>query len=703
MSATATGAVGSSLRRIEGREKVTGAARYAYEYDPGDVAYAVLVQSTIARGAVRAVDGSRALGLAGVSAVIWAGNAPRLAQDTEGELAVLQSARVAYRGQIVAVVVADSLETARQAQGLLQIDYAPESHDVLLREDHPDLYKPDKVNPAFATDTDRGDFEAAYSGAPVTVDETYRTPAQHNNPMEPHATVAHWQGEDALVVYDSNQGSSSVRRVLAETFELDPERVHVIAPHVGGGFGSKGQPRPTLVAAVMAAKVARRPVKLAATRQQMFSVTGYRTPTIQRLRLGAGSDGRLEAVAHEVYEQSSTVQEFAEQTAVATRMMYASANARTSHRLVRLDLPTPSWMRAPGECPGMFALESALDELAIAGGIDPVTLRIINDPERDPENGLEFSSRNLVACLQEGAERFGWTRRDPAPGVRRAGRWLYGTGVASATYPARRQPSQAIARVSDDGNFTIEIAAADIGTGARTVLTQIAADALEVDRGRVEVRIGDSDLPQAMLAGGSMGTTSWGTAVIGVCDKLRELITGGIPAGGAEADYDTAEDVERQAELSRHSFGAQFIEVRVDVDSAEVQVARALGVFAAGRIINPITARSQFIGGMTMGIGMALHEQSLLDPAFGDYVNHDFAGYHIPTCADIEQIEAIWIDEHDPRVNPLGAKGIGEIGIVGTAAAVANAVHHATGVRIRELPIVPSRLTSQLNAGFVNP
>jgi xanthine dehydrogenase YagR molybdenum-binding subunit len=703
MSATATGAVGSPLRRIEGREKVTGAARYAYEYDPGNVAYAVLVQSTIARGEIKAVDGSRALGLAGVSAVIWAGNAPRLAQDTEGELAVLQSPRVAYRGQIVAVVVADSLETARQAQGLLEIDYAPESHDVLLREDHPDLYKPDKVNPAFATDTDRGDFEAAYSGAPVTVDETYRTPAQHNNPMEPHATVAHWQGEDALVVYDSNQGSSSVRRVLAETFELDPERVHVIAPHVGGGFGSKGQPRPTLVAAVMAAKVARRPVKLAATRQQMFSVTGYRTPTIQRLRLGAGSDGRLEAVAHEVYEQSSTVQEFAEQTAVATRMMYASANARTSHRLVRLDLPTPSWMRAPGECPGMFALESALDELAIAGGIDPVTLRIINDPERDPENGLEFSSRNLVACLQEGAERFGWGRRDPTPGIRRDGRWLYGTGVASATYPARRQPSQAIARVSDDGNFTIEIAAADIGTGARTVLTQIAADALEVDRGRVEVRIGDSDLPQAMLAGGSMGTTSWGTAVIGVCDKLRELITSGIPAGGTEAHYDTAEDVEQQAELSRHSFGAHFIEVRVDVDSAEVQVARALGVFAAGRIINPITARSQFIGGMTMGIGMALHEQSLLDPAFGDYVNHDFAGYHIPTCADIEQIEAIWIDEHDPRVNPLGAKGIGEIGIVGTAAAVANAVHHATGVRIRELPIVPSRLTSQLNAHFVNP
>jgi len=697
MSATVTGAVGSSLRRIEGREKVTGTARYAYEYDPDDVAYAVLVQAAIARGEVRGVDVSRALALPGVLAVIWAGNAHRLAQDTQGELAVLQSPRVAYRGQIVAVVVADSQETARQAQALLKIDYAAESHDVLLREDHPGLYKPDKVNPAFATDTDRGDFEAAFGEAAVTVEETYRTPAMHNNPMEPHATIAVWQGDDGLILYDSNQGSSSVRQVVAKTFELDPERVHVIAPHVGGGFGSKGQPRPTVVATVMAAKVARRPVKMAVTRQQMFSLTGYRTPTIQRLRLGAGSDGRLVAIGHEVYEQSSTVQEFAEQTAVGTRMMYACANARTSHRLVRLDLPTPSWMRAPGECPGMYALESALDELAIACGIDPVALRVLNDPERDPENGREFSSRNLVACLQEGAERFGWDRRDPTPGVRRDGRWLYGTGMASSTYPANRQPSQAIARVSDEGRFTIEIAAADIGTGARTVLTQIAADALEVDSGRIEVKIGDSDLPQAMLAGGSMGTTSWGTAVIGVCAKLRELIADRIPAGGAEAHFDTAEDVEQQPELSRHSFGAQFIEVRVDVDSAEVQVARALGVFAAGRIINPITARSQFIGGMTMGIGMALHEQSVLDPEFGDYVNHDFAGYHIPTCADIEEVAAIWIDEHDSRVNPLGAKGIGEIGIVGTAAAVANAVHHATGVRIRELPIVPSKLVSRLS------
>ncbi len=696
MSATVTEAIGASLGRVEGREKVIGAAKYAYEYGPENVAYAALVQSTIARGEVRAVDGSRALALPGVIAVIWAGNAPRLAEGTEGELAVLQSRRVAYRGQIVAVVVADSLETARQAQELLAIDYEAEDHDVRLRADHPGLYKPDKVNPAFDTDSDRGDFDAVYADAPVRVDETYRTPAEHNNPIEPHATVALWEGDYAVVLYDSNQGSSAVRRVVAKTFGLEPERVHVIAHHVGGGFGSKGQPRPTLVAAVMAARVARRPVKVAATRRQMFSLTGYRTPTIQRLRLGADRDGNLRAINHEVFEQSSTVQEFAEQTALATRKMYACANTRTSHRLARLDVPTPSWMRAPGECPGMFALESAIDELAIACGIDPVTLRIRNEPERDPENGLQFSSRNLVACLQEGAERFGWWQRDPAPAARRDGRWLYGTGVAASTYPANRQPSQAIARARADGSFTIEIAATDIGTGARTVLTQIAADALEVGSDRIVVEIGDSELPPAMLAGGSMGTTSWGTAVIGVCAKLRELIADGVPADGAEAHFDTAPDIEAQEELSRHSFGAQFVEVRVDVDTAEVQVARALGVFAAGPIINPVTARSQFIGGMTMGIGMALHEESILDTRFGDYVNHDLAAYHIPTCADIEQIEATWVPEDDSRINPLGAKGIGEIGIVGTAAAVANAVRHATGVRIRELPIGPARLIGRL-------
>jgi xanthine dehydrogenase YagR molybdenum-binding subunit len=695
VSATATRAVGQAMARIDARAKVTGAAQYAYEHLGRDTLYAFIVQSTVARGTVGDVDATGALALEGVRHVIWAGNAPQLGEKAAGELAVLQSPRIAYRGQIIAVVVADSLPIARRAAALLRIDYEPEPHDVELRADHPGMYKPDKVNPAYETDTEQGDFAAGFAAAAVTVDVTYRTPAEHNNPMEPHATVAVWEGED-VTVYDSNQGSSTARLTIARTLGVDPERVRVISPHVGGGFGSKGLPRPTVISAVMAARVAQRPVKLAATRQQMFALTGYRTPTIQRVRLGADAEGRLTAVSHDAWEQTSTLQEFAEQTATVTRMMYASPNLRTTHRLVALDLPTPSWMRAPGECPGMFALESAIDELAIAGGIDPVRFRIINEPDVDPETGREFTSRNLVACLERGAEAFGWWERDPAPAARRQGRFLSGMGVAASTYPARRRPSQAIARAEADGRFRIMIAAADIGTGARTVLTQIAADALEVDPSRVEVEIGDSDLPQAMLAGGSMGTTSWGTAVLGACLRLREQIAGGVPDDGAHAHYDTAADIEGQDPLPRHAFGAQFCEVRVDADSGEVQVARMLGVFAAGQIINPVTARSQFIGGMTMGIGMALHEASLLDVEFGDYLNHDFAEYHIPVCADIEDLDAIWIDERDERVNPLGAKGIGEIGIVGTAAAVANAVYHATGARMRELPIIPARLVGSL-------
>jgi xanthine dehydrogenase YagR molybdenum-binding subunit len=695
MSVTATRAVGHALTRVDARAKVTGEARYAYEQLGSDALYAYLVQAPVARGTVGDVDTAGALAIDGVRHVIWAGNAPRLAEDAAGELAVLQSPRIAYRGQIVAIVVADSLPIARRAAGQLGLDLAAEPHDVELRADHPGMYKPDKVNPTYATDTEQGDFAAGFDAAAVSIDVTYRTPAEHNNPMEPHATVAMWEGDD-VTLYDSNQGSSTARSTIARTLGIEPRHVRVISPHVGGGFGSKGLPRPTAIAAVMAARVAGRPVKLAATRQQMFSLTGYRTPTIQRLRLGADAEGRLTAVSHDVWEQTSTLQEFAEQTATVTRMMYASPNLRTTHRLVALDLPTPSWMRAPGECPGMFALEGAIDELAGACQIDPVRFRIRNDPEVDPETGREFTSRNLVACLERGAAAFGWWGRDPTPGARRQGRWLYGMGVAASTYPARRRPSQAIVRAEADGRFRVLIAAADIGTGARTVLTQIAADALEVDPGQVTLEIGDSDLPQAMLAGGSMGTTSWGSAVLGACRRLREQTPGGAPAEGAEAQYDTGPDIEGADPLPAHSFGAQFCEVRVDADSGEVQVARMLGVFAAGQIINPVTARSQFIGGMTMGIGMALHEASILDPAFGDYVNHDFAEYHIPVCADIENLDAVWIDEDDPRVNPLGAKGIGEIGIVGTAAAVANAVYHATGVRVRELPIVPSRLVQDL-------
>jgi xanthine dehydrogenase YagR molybdenum-binding subunit len=687
-------AVGASLDRIEARLKVTGEARYAYEHGADQAAYGWIVQSPIARGRVRSIDSSAALEISGAVDVLWHGNAPQLTGEiNDRELAVLQSDAIAYRGQIVACVVADTLESAREAASLVRVDYDAEPHDVVLRPDHPGLYEPDHVNPSYPARSESGDPDRALDQAQVRIDQTYSTPAEHNNPMEPHATLALWQG-DALTLYDSTQGAPVHRDVLAQIFGLAPEQVRVLSEHVGGGFGSKGLPGPQAVLAALAAKALNRPVKLAVTRQQMFVFTGYRTPTIQRLRLGAQPDGKLTALVHDATVQTSTLNEFTEQAAICSRMMYGAANIRTTHSVAALDVPTPSWMRAPGECPGMYALESAIDELASACGIDPIELRIRNEPERDPETGKEWSSRNLVACLKAGAERFGWQPRDPTPGVRRSGRWLIGTGVAASVFPALRRPSVATARIDPDGSFTVRIGAADIGTGARTVLTQVAADELEVPFELVRVEIGDSALPRAWLAGGSGGTASWGTAVVLACRGLRERLAAGEVAP-LEVTADTTEEIERQrTDLSRYAFGAQFAEVGVDPHTGEVRVGRLLGAFAAGRILNPKTARSQFIGGMTWGLSMALQEESVLDTEFGDYLNHDFAQYHVAVCADVFDVDAFWVDDADTELNPMQSKGIGEIGIVGTAAAIANAVHHATGRRIRDLPITPAKLVS---------
>ncbi|MGC5021809.1 xanthine dehydrogenase family protein molybdopterin-binding subunit [Micromonospora sp. DT47] len=690
MSAPPAGAVGRAHPRLEGRDKVTGAARYAVEYPMDDVTYGWVVPAAAARGRISRMDVAAALALPEVLDVLHHGNAPRLASGVDPELFLLQEPAVHYRGQFVAVVVAETVEAAREAARLVRIDYDTEPHSTVLSEHHPGLYRPDKVNPSFPTDTAEGDFDAGFAAAEVRVDATYRTPAYHNNPMEPHATTARWR-DGRLLVQDSNQGSSPVQATLAELFGLPREAVRVVAEHVGGGFGSKGSAKAAVVLAALAARQVDRPVRLALTRQQLFGPIGYRTPTIQRVRLGADADGRIAAVCHDAISQTSTLTEFAEQTAVYTRSMYAGRHRRTTHRLVRLDVPTPFWMRAPGECPGAYALESAMDELATACGVDPVELRVRNDPTVDPDGGQPFSSRNLVACLREGARRFGWADRDPTPGARRDGRWLLGTGVAGSSYPARAQASDAAVTAAPDGTFEVRINATDIGTGARTVLWQVAADALAVPVERVAIRVGDSDLPPAWVAGGSMGTASWSWAVIRACEGLRDRLRDApgrpVPAGGLTVDVSTADEVRALRPLARYAYGAQFAEVRVDADTGEVRVPRLLGVFAAGRVVNPTTARSQLIGGMTMGMSMALHEEGVLDERYGDWVNHDFATYHISACADVERIEAHWLPEEDPELNPAGVKGIGEIGIVGTAAAIANAVHHATGVRVRDLPI----------------
>jgi xanthine dehydrogenase YagR molybdenum-binding subunit len=422
----------------------------------------------------------------------------------------------------------------------------------------------------------------------------------------------------------------------------------------------------------------------------MFFLAGYRTPTIQRMQLAADSDGSLRAIAIDVVEQTSKIKEFAEQTGVPTRSLYASESRRTTHRLAALDVPVPSWMRAPGECPGMFGPEVAMDELAERLRMDPVELRIRNDTQTDPDSGKPFSSRNLVACLQRGAELFGWQSRNPRPASHREGRWLIGTGVASSVYPTMRQ-AESTARIRfSGGRYSVEIGAADLGTGAWTILPQIAADALGIHDDRVQVLIGDTTYPPASVAGGSSGTSTWGSAIVEAARAFRDQ-HGADPDEGAQAVGDVGELAALQ-EYQMSAFGAQFVEARVDVDTGEIRVARLLGMFAAGRIINPRTARSQLIGGMTMG----LHEESLLDPRFGHVINHDLAEYHIASCADIADIEAHWIDEDDPYVNPMGSKGIGEIGIVGTAAAVVNAVHHATGARIRTLPVTLDKVLPHL-------
>jgi xanthine dehydrogenase YagR molybdenum-binding subunit len=685
MTSTTHRATGTPLARIEGPQKVAGTALYAAEYPVRDVAHAWVVRSPVAKGTLTDVVVDPLTEADDVLAVLWHGNAPRLNEADDPELHVLQSDRISYRGQAVALVVARTLEAARRAAQVLRLDIATEPHDAELTADHPDLYTPETVNPGFPAETTDGDVDTALAAAAVTVDVTYSTPALHNNPMEPHATIARWDGDD-LVLYDSNQGASVVAQDLGPIFDC---RVHVIAEHIGGGFGSKGSARPNAVLAAMAAKVVGRPVKLALPRQALFSMVGYRTPTIQRIRLGADRDGTLTAIDHVAVEQSSRLFEFAEQTTVCTRHMYAAPNRHTSHRMLRLDMPTPRWMRAPGEAPGMVGLECAMDELAEKLGVDPVELRLRNEPSVDPDSGTPFTSRHFTACLREGAARFGWEGRDPRPRRRREGNWWIGTGVAGALYPAMVQPSAARARRLDDGRFEVAIAATDLGTGARTVLTQIAADALGCPVSHVTLRIGDSTLPQGSVAGGSSGTSSWGWAVTRACGALLD---GTAP----EAVYDTTDDVSELQTEGKHAFGAHFAEVRVDADTGEVRVSRLFGMYAAGRIINPRTARSQLIGGMTMGMGMALHEEGVLDPAMGDWVNHDLAGYHVPAHADVEWIDAAWLDEEDDQLNPMGTKGIGEIGIVGSPAAIVNAVWHATGVRVRDLPVRLDRLLPHL-------
>jgi xanthine dehydrogenase YagR molybdenum-binding subunit len=692
--------MGTAHDRVDGLEKVTGLAAYAVEHAADDPLHVWLVQSTVAKGRVLRVDTRLAIAHPGVVTVVDHTTAARLEDTENAELAILQDDTVSFRGQIVALVLAETPESAREGAALVSVHYEEEPHEAELREDNA-TYRPDHVNPELETDTEQGDVDAALREADVVIDQTYRTPYEHNSPMEPHATLATWDesagdsGDSGnavvLDLYDSTQGVVGVVSALAPMLGLRPEQIRVRAPYVGGGFGSKGQPHSHVMAAALAARAARRrPVKLAVTRQQMFALTGYRTATISHLRLGARADGTLLAIEHRVQEQTSAIVEFAEQTATATRMMYAAPHRRTSHRLARLDVAVPSWMRAPGEMPGMFALEVAMDELAQACALDPVELRVRNEPDVDPETGRPFNNRRLVECLERGADRFGWASRPPEARARPEGDWWVGTGVAAATYPMMTMPgNSARIRSLGRGRYSVSIGSVDIGTGARTVLRQIAADALACEPDDIDLEIADSSLPPASVAGGSSGTSSWGGAIVAAAQRFR-ADHGDSPDAGPETT--AAATANPAAEThALHSFGAVFAETRIHRWTGEIRVPRLLGVYSVGRVINPMTARSQFLGGLVMGLSGGLFEESWRDPRFGHIVTQDLASYHIASHADVLDVQAEWLDEEDHLATPMGSRGIGEIGIVGTAAAVANAAYHATGVRLRSLPVTADR------------
>lgn len=681
--------MGTATERVDGREKVTGRAVYAVENDAeasagaGRPLHGWLVTSTTAKGRVLRIDASEAMAQPGVVVVLDHRNAPRLADTEDRELAVLQDDRIGFRGQIVALVLAETPEAAREAARLVRVHEQPEPFSASL--EGAETYRPDPASVGSATDTEDGDVEAALAVAPVRVENTYTTPHEHNNPMEPHAATALWQ-DGTLTMWDSTQGVHRVAATLAPMLGLAKDRLRVLAPYVGGGFGSKGPPHGPEVAVALAAMWAEgRPVKLAVTRQQMFPLTGYRTQTVSGIRIGAEPDGRITALEHAVTVQTATIKEFVEHAAVPARMMYAADHRRTSHRVAALDVPVPSWMRAPGEMPGMYALEVAMDELAGAAGVDPVELRVRNEPEVDPDSGKPFSNRRLVDCLYRGAELFGWAGRPAEPRATLEGDWWVGTGVASSTYPAHFFPGNAARIVAlGEDRYRVSIGAVDIGTGARTVLLQIAADALGVPMAGIEVEIGDTDLPFATVAGGSSGTGSWGTAITQAAQQFRadhgEHTDPGVQTTSTADSYPDTEH------LAMHSYGAVFAEARVHRWTGEVRVPRMLGVYSVGRVINPTTARSQFLGGLVMGLSAALFEESVRDARSGHVVTQDLATYHVASHADIGDLRVEWLDDVDERATPMGSRGIGEIGIVGTSAAVVNATYHATGVRVRDLP-----------------
>ena len=734
--------IGQPLTRRDGVLKVTGEARYAADNHPPKMLFAVMAVSHIARGRVVSLDVAAAKRHPGVVEVMTPQNRPALAEDPDAKtnpftfrMELLQNDSVRYANQAIAVVIAETLEAATEGAALLSPRYEAELARSTL--DAAESYVPPAVGIGHPAVVAHGDADDALKHAAHSIEATYETPPQYHNPMEPHAIVASWSG-DALSIDTPTQGLAMAQGRIAGLFGISPEKIHIRSPFLGGGFGCKGLISGPQILGILAAKLVGRPVKLVLRRDQMYGPVGHRSATRQRLRMGATADGELTAIDHHAKITTSTFDDFYEPAADASHSLYASPVIATSHDAVRLDIGTPLFMRAPGEATGSIALESAIDEIAEACGIDPLAFRLKNYADVEPITGKPFSSKALRECYAKGAEKFGWSKRPQQPRrMRDENGFLVGWGMGTATFPALMFAGQARAVIRSNGSGVMETGAHDMGQGAWTALAQIAADSLALDLEHIEFKAGTSDLPDAGIAGGSAHTATVGVAIhnagAAVIGKLAELAMGDqrsplFGAGNAgvvardgrlfrrddearsesfgeilaragvaeiEARGDGAMDPAAQTNYAMRAHGAVFAEVKVDPDLGQIRVTRMVGAFAAGRIVNPHLVRSQYLGGMIWGVSFALHEKAIVDHRSGRIMNANLAEYHVPVNADVPSMEALLIEEHDPHVNPLGIKGVGEIAITGSAGAVANAVWHATGIRVRRFPVAIEELVTK--------
>ncbi|MGF6767629.1 xanthine dehydrogenase YagR molybdenum-binding subunit [Paraburkholderia sp. GAS199] len=717
--------VGHPTDRVDGPLKTTGTATYAYEHHEGfpSPAYGFVVGSSIAKGSIASMDLRAASASPGVLTIVTAANAGKLGKGKFNTAKLLGGPDIQHYHQAVAIVVAESFEEARAAASLVRVEYIPSSgaYDLAQAKDGAGLARPTGFGGPSQTAV--GDFAGAFDSAPVKLDATYTTPDQAHAMMEPHASIAWWRG-DSVNIWTSNQMINWGAGDVAATLGVSRDKVRLMSPYVGGGFGGKLFVRSDAVLAALGSKAIGRPVKVALTRPLIFNNTTHRPATIQRIRLGAGTDGRLTAIAHEGW--SGNLMGGGPETAVnQTRLLYAGANRLTATRLALLDLPEGNAMRAPGEAPGLMALEIAMDEMAEKLKLDPVEFRVRNDTQVDPEKPERpFSQRQLIQCMKVGSERFGWTRRNAQPASVREGRWLIGMGMAAAFRNNLLTKSGARIRLDRTGHLTVETDMTDIGTGTYTILAQTAAEMMGVSIDDVTVRLGDSSFPASAGSGGQWGANNSTSGLYAACVKLREMVASrlgmqdqdaifadghvhadgrAVSLGDAAANGElVAEDFIEYGDLDKKyqqsTFGTHFVEVAVDSATGEIRVRRMLAVCAAGRILNPKAARSQVIGAMTMGVGGALMEDLVVDKRKGFFANHDLASYEVPVHADIPHQEVIFLDETDPISSPMKAKGVGELGLCGVAAAVANAVYNATGIRVRDYPVTLDKLLDGLPA-----